>query len=582
MENNVDQRLGAGGQRTPGGKSVFQVIGPDGRKYEVMGDNPEGAVQAVHKMLSGSPSSDWRDAPIVEGAWRNAPIVSDSAEDQALRASLLAAGQKEKQKRLLQKQGQLQPKVSEKPEADMSFWGRVKDNVIGVDDGVASYGEKAAALLNKAGESMTMGVVGDEAAGAVDAALGRGGYAERRDFYRQQEADIEASNPKLALAADVAGALLGPGKGAGAFISKGTTTASRVGRGALTGAGAGVVSGATEGENATERFNDGLVGAAIGVGSGGVLTGVGQGFLKAAEVMKRNPQASKLVPTVEGLQATARDLFAKAEASGARMPKGRVVALSRGAERKLNDQGYHPRLHPRIGVVLDELKDMGDGPQSLQRLEQARRIAGNAAQSLQPDERRLASVIIDEIDTAVNKMGAGSSKLREARDVWGRMRRLETIEGIIEDASNSKNFEQSLKTKFAAMLRNPKKLRGFNPKERALMKRIAQGSMVEKALAALGRQLSPNSLSGIALTGGAAYSTGIGAAAIPAIGMGARAGANAMTRSNAQALRNLTAMDETQRALAMQAAQRTNHLAPLSVLPGVPYGEASPRNMLEP
>lgn len=91
------------------------------------------------------------------------------------------------------------------PQADMSAAGRFRDNIFGVQDGVQSTGEKIAAWLNKGGESLTMGVVGDEAAAATDAMLGRGGYDQRRDQYRQQEAQLEAENPGAALAADVGG-----------------------------------------------------------------------------------------------------------------------------------------------------------------------------------------------------------------------------------------------------------------------------------------------------------------------------------------------------------------------------------------
>jgi len=52
-------------------------------------------------------------------------------------------------------------------EADTSFWGRVKDNVVGVDDGIMSPGEKLGTLLNMGGESLTLGIVGDEAAAAA-------------------------------------------------------------------------------------------------------------------------------------------------------------------------------------------------------------------------------------------------------------------------------------------------------------------------------------------------------------------------------------------------------------------------------
>ena len=62
----------------------------------------------------------------------------------------------------------------------------LQENLIGDDDPTTlNRGERLAAALNKAGESMTMGVIGDEAAGLTDHMLQRGHMHDRIDFYRQ-------------------------------------------------------------------------------------------------------------------------------------------------------------------------------------------------------------------------------------------------------------------------------------------------------------------------------------------------------------------------------------------------------------
>ena len=53
-------------------------------------------------------------------------------------------------------------------------------------------------------------------------------------------------------------------------------------------------------------------------------------------------------------------------------------------------------------------------------------------------------MVIDGIDDTIGELGEGSKHFAEAKDIWARMRRLEAVEAIIEDASNSPNFEQAL------------------------------------------------------------------------------------------------------------------------------------------
>ena len=52
-------------------------------------------------------------------------------------------------------------------DTDRGVMATIKDNVIGVDDGVQSYGESLGTWLNRAGDTATLGVVGDEASAAV-------------------------------------------------------------------------------------------------------------------------------------------------------------------------------------------------------------------------------------------------------------------------------------------------------------------------------------------------------------------------------------------------------------------------------
>ena len=192
--------------------------------------------------------------------------------------------------------------------------------------------------------------------------------------------------------------------------------------------------------------------------------------------------------------------------------------LAAGLEKKLRIEGFDAQLHPRVAAVISRLKSES-GTKSLAEMEILRRVASNAAQSVQPDERRIGAIVIDAIDKTVERMGSGSRELVEARRMWSQMRRLEVIENAIEKASLQDDFVAGLRTQFKALVRNPKALRGFSDVEKAAIRRVAVGSATENSLRALGKLLSPRGITGAALTGGAAYGgAGVGAIAIPLAG----------------------------------------------------------------
>ncbi|MEL7224950.1 MAG: hypothetical protein AAGL17_08785, partial [Cyanobacteria bacterium J06576_12] len=415
----------------------------------------------------------------------------------------------------------------------------LRDNIIGDDDDTTmNFGERLGAALNKGGESMTMGLVGDEMAGRADALIGRGTAEDRTQFYRDQENQLDEQHPVLSTTAAITGAIIGPAKGATGFVNAGRNAGTRVGRGAMVGAGAGATYGAMEGETAEERLTGGLVGGTMGAVTGGALTGAGQGFSAAAQRLTGKPQAQEVLPTLQSLTDEARGLYAAAERAGGVVSQQSIAGLTKNTQSALREAGYNPRLHPRMGAVLDEMQELSTGPASLRAMDQLRRVAGNAAESLQRDERRLGRLVIGRIDEAVEQMDGGA-EVAAAREVWGRLQRMATIEGVIEKASNSPNFETTLATGFRSLLNRKGALRGFRDEEIRTMRQIASGGGGAGTLRALGNILAPDRFSGQMLTGGALLGGGgIGALAIPAAGATMRGAGNRLQRRSADGLRN--------------------------------------------
>lgn len=161
------------------------------------------------------------------------------------------------------------------PQSSKPLGRTIWENIVGDDDPTTqNTGEKVGSWLNKAGEAMTLGLVGDEVSGAVAAAIPGGmGYEERRDFERQQQELLEDSNPGSAFAADLVGGLI-PGLMT-AGIASGPTVARTVGRAAGLGAAEGGIYGFMEGEGGfgNRMMNAGGM-AGLGAGFGAAMPGL--------------------------------------------------------------------------------------------------------------------------------------------------------------------------------------------------------------------------------------------------------------------------------------------------------------------
>lgn len=160
------------------------------------------------------------------------------------------------------------------PAQPRTFKQALYDNVIGdPSDGVKSYGEALGTWLSRAGESMTLGVVGDEASAKASSMVTGREYDDELQRFRENEKDMSGLGR---FSADIAGAALPAFFGAG-VVSQGANLTGKAIRGMLLGGGAGFTQGFAEGEgNAVNRLNDGFVGAGIGAGLGLMIPGVAE------------------------------------------------------------------------------------------------------------------------------------------------------------------------------------------------------------------------------------------------------------------------------------------------------------------
>lgn len=210
--------------------------------------------------------------------------------------------------------------------------------------------------------------------------------------------------------------------------------------------------------------------------------------------------------TGEQLADQARNAYLRAEQAGVQFDTAAISALSQDIRRSLSQPNlqFHPRLHPRINVILDDIDaavanaQKTGTPISFSELELLRRVARTAGKSIDKDERRLASGIIRQLDDFVqapppnailggDAVGAASA-IKEARTAWRRMSQGDAIEGMVDKATNSAEglSANSLRSAARTIANNPNKMRTFDPDIQKQIKDLSRGSGGLSSLQSLG------------------------------------------------------------------------------------------------
>lgn len=196
-----------------------------------------------------------------------------------------AEGNESDARRLLQ---MAQNARNPQPQAEQSWGEWLGGNIFGnSEDGITNAGERLGSWLNRAGESMTFGLLGDEASAAATGMLPGRTYEDELARYRANEQDLGLAGQ---LSADLTGGLVGALATGGGLIPQGASLLGRMGIGAGVGAAGGAAQGFMEGEGG---LGNRVENAATGGALGGAL-----GFAAPA-----------LVAGARGLAGTARDMI---------------------------------------------------------------------------------------------------------------------------------------------------------------------------------------------------------------------------------------------------------------------------------
>ncbi len=440
------------------------------------------------------------------------------------------------------------------------------------DDDPDSFnrGEKMAAMLNKAGEAMTLGVVGDEADARVKSWLPGGGtYDEELVKNRDREAQFQKQHPGLSLGAAISGALapvvLSRGKLGVNPAALGTGLGRRMGLGAGLAGSAGGVYGFMEGEGGfDERVDNAQGGALLGGGMGVAAPLAGAAVQKALDtragskflrgIRQTAPMADDIFEEGRGLyrdidnaglsfrpdyvKNNADDILRYLRSEGSEMAAGLddmpAARFAKASGTDLADRAAARAAKPDAPpITFEELRRLQSNT--------SRRAAQSAAAGRAYDAQvsgRVADMLGDTVDRATNRdidggdLKAVQGLLPKAKEVWARAHKTRLLETAIEEADNRlSNKSSGLKNAFKRLLANKSTKDKFTAAEKEVMRKVIHGGRSADFIDNMGGGLGTVAQT----TAGGAIGVGVGGPLGAIAGMAAGAVPSAITRGISEA-----------------------------------------------
>lgn len=302
-------------------------------------------------------------------------------------------------------------------------------------------------------------------------------------------------------------------------------------------------------------------------------------------------QAQPEVPTTNALRTAAKEGYDTARSLGVDYSPKHVSGLAGSIAQDLNGAGFVPKNAPTAHGLLDDLATppvAGPGETVLTPFDNLH--AARKAFRILSQERKdgqltpnaaAASRALGKIDQFLENPPEGAvlrgpgqeagQILKDANGNYAAASRSDTLNGIDDAAelraaaaNSGKNIGNSVRSRVASLLLNPKKLSGFSPEEIDALRGVTEGTATRNVMRDVGNLFGGGGGLGAVVSGGVA---GAGAASathnplvggligfgVPAVGFAAKAGENALTR------RALGAADEMVRSRSPLARELQNN-----------------------
>lgn len=215
--------------------------------------------------------------------------------------------------------------------------------------------------------------------------------------------------------------------------------------------------------------------------------------------------------------------------------------------------GLDARVTPKSAGALQVIQESAGRPHPITEIDTLRRVAQNAADSIEAAEKNLGRIMIEKIDDfldnppsgAISKGSLSSEQIGKrysaARNLWGRARRSELIQNAIREGKDAASgIENGIRIELRKLIKNKRTKKFFPKAEADAIRDVVQGDFAQNFSKMIGRMgfgegastSVLGTLGGIA-GGGAAFGTP-GAVAVPAAGVAARQIAKRLTKGRAQ------------------------------------------------
>jgi len=332
---------------------------------------------------------------------------------------------------------------------------------------------------------------------------------------RQKIGQFREDSPVTAFGTEVAGAIptaLIP-LGALGKAAQGGSLATRVGAGTTIGVGQGALYGFNTGEGGFEnRAQNAVIGGALSGGVGAAAPVIGAGVRNVAgRAAARGASRATVAtaPTVDDMAAASSKLFQRAENAGVVIKPQNYQEFAQTLTQRVAKEGIDTQVTPASAGALARVVSEAEAgvPITLERLNTVRRVIQNAAGSNDPNERRIASIMIDQLDSFIDDItpdkliGEATEEvgpiLREARQLWGRARRTEMLDDAVfkaelraDSTGSGGNVNNAIRQNLRRILDSPTKRRGFSEVELQAIEDVVRGTPTQNALRLLGK-LSP-------------------------------------------------------------------------------------------
>ena len=269
--------------------------------------------------------------------------------------------------------------------------------------------------------------------------------------------------------------------------------------------------------------------------------------------VKLSPKVAEAIqqaaPDLQTIKKATTKAYADLDNLGIKIKPEVFDRFADGLQSKLSKEGLKlngpsEQLFPKSSSALKTIVDEKGLPKTAGELETLRKVASGAAKSIDPPDARLGSIIVDEIDNALDKLSNEiGGKFKEARGLAQRGFKSQAIQDMIENASHTASgMENGLRIEARKLLKNKKKRRGFTSDELAALKQIEQGTTASNAAKFLGKfgisEGQATSMLGVSIGAGGGGAMGsmfgpagaaVGAITVPLLGQVAKKTAQRLT-----------------------------------------------------